>query len=92
MKLEPFALERFQSIWENSVAWNLAESGVQPLRVGELVAMSGDDAPSCDVALGYPQTNGTLELRAHDCRDVPGRHAGPRRGHQRRLRSQLRRC
>ena len=37
MKLEPFALERFQSIWENSVAWNLAESGVHPLSVGELL-------------------------------------------------------
>ena len=37
MKLERFALERFQSIWENRVAWNLAESGVHPLRVAELV-------------------------------------------------------
>ena len=37
MKLETFALERFQSIWENRVAWNLSESGVHPLRVSELV-------------------------------------------------------
>jgi len=36
MKFEPFALERFQSIWENRVAWNVAESGVHPLRVSEV--------------------------------------------------------
>ena len=33
MRLETFALERFQSIWENRVAWNVSESGVHPLRV-----------------------------------------------------------
>src|SRR5919198_4721715 len=36
MQLEPFALERFQSIWENRVPLNLAESGVHPLTVFEL--------------------------------------------------------
>jgi aspartate/methionine/tyrosine aminotransferase len=63
MKLEPFALERFQSIWENSVAWNLAESGVHPLSVGGLLALSDDPPELADVALGYPQTNGTIDLR-----------------------------
>ena len=33
MNFEPFVLERWQSIWENRVAWNLSESGVHPLRV-----------------------------------------------------------
>ena len=61
MKLETFALERFQSVWENRVAWNISESGVHPLRVSELV-----DAPALhdallDHELGYPQTNGTAE-------------------------------
>ena len=64
MKLEPFALERYQSIWEHRVAWNLSESGVHPLRVADLV-----DTPELQVAmfeqeLGYPQTNGTIELRS----------------------------
>ncbi len=63
MKLEPFALERFQSIWENRVPWNLAESGVHPLTVSELV----DTEPLREMLsrqlLGYPQTNGTAELR-----------------------------
>ena len=39
MKLETFALERFQSVWENRVAWNISESGVHPLRVSELVSL-----------------------------------------------------
>src|SRR5205085_12444098 len=37
MQLETFALERYQSVWENRVTWNLAESGVHPLRVTDLV-------------------------------------------------------
>jgi len=41
MKLEPFAMERWQSTYENTVEYNLSESGVQPLAVHELV---GDGA------------------------------------------------
>jgi aspartate/methionine/tyrosine aminotransferase len=63
MKLETFALERFQSIWENRVAWNLSESGVHPLRVSELVDAAAHHDALLDQALGYPQTNGTIELR-----------------------------
>ena len=36
MKLEQFAMERMQSTYENQVAFNLSESGVHPLRLGEL--------------------------------------------------------
>lgn len=72
MKLEPFALERYQSIWEHRVAWNLSESGVHPLRVADLV-----DTPELQVAmfereLGYPQTNGTIELRSLVAAMYPG--------------------
>lgn len=63
MKLETFALERFQSIWENRVAWNLSESGVQPLRVSELVNTTADHDALLQLDLGYPQTNGTIALR-----------------------------
>lgn len=63
MRLEPFAMERFQSIWEHQVAWNLSESGVEPLRLEEL-AMSADERDSLlRQPLAYTQTNGTLELR-----------------------------
>ena len=72
MKLEPFGLERYQSIWEHRVAWNLSESGVHPLRVADLV-----DTPELQVAmfereLGYPQTNGTIELRSLVAAMYPG--------------------
>ncbi|MGH9371957.1 MAG: aminotransferase class I/II-fold pyridoxal phosphate-dependent enzyme, partial [Vicinamibacterales bacterium] len=63
MKLEPFAMERLQSIWEHRVAWNLAESGVHPLRVEELVESEDDRLALMRQALVYTQTNGTLELR-----------------------------
>jgi aspartate/methionine/tyrosine aminotransferase len=64
MKLEPFALERLQSIWEHRVAWNLAESGVHPLRVEELVEDPEARAALLRQPLAYSQTNGTPELRA----------------------------
>jgi aspartate/methionine/tyrosine aminotransferase len=63
MKLEPFALERLQSIWEHKVAWNLAESGVHPLRVEELVESDDDRLSLLRQPLLYSETNGTLELR-----------------------------
>jgi aspartate/methionine/tyrosine aminotransferase len=56
-------MERLQSIWEHKVAWNLAESGVHPLRVEELLESEGDRAALLAQPLVYTQTNGTLELR-----------------------------
>jgi aspartate/methionine/tyrosine aminotransferase len=63
MRLEQFAMERMQSTYENQVEFNLSESGVHPLQLGELV----DDQASRDALLGeglrYTQSNGTLALR-----------------------------
>ena len=63
MKLEPFAMERMQSTFENEVAFNLSESGVHSLTLGELI----DDAASREALLAevlrYTQTNGTRPLR-----------------------------
>ncbi len=61
MKLQPFEMERWQSTWENQVEYNLAESGIQPFRVGEVLDI--DTSGFLDQSLGYPQTNGTVELR-----------------------------
>ncbi|HUI44003.1 MAG TPA: aminotransferase class I/II-fold pyridoxal phosphate-dependent enzyme [Terriglobia bacterium] len=63
MKIETFEMERWQSQWENVVEYNLAESGVDPLTVEEL--LGGGDAVR---ELGrrqllYNQGNGTPELR-----------------------------
>jgi aspartate/methionine/tyrosine aminotransferase len=72
MRLETFALERFQSIWENRVAWNVSESGVQPLRVSELINGPALHDALMELELGYPQTNGTLELRETIAGMYPG--------------------
>src|SRR5262245_52342597 len=65
-------MERLQSKWENRVAWNLAESGVHPLRVEELVESEADRLALLAQPLGYPQTNGTVELRTLISSMYPG--------------------
>jgi hypothetical protein len=72
MRLETFALERFQSIWENRVAWNVSESGVHPLRVSELLDTPGLHDALLEQELGYPQTNGTIQLRETIAAMYPG--------------------
>ena len=72
MKLEPFAMERLQSTWENRVAWNLSESGVHPLRLEELADNPEDRSALLAQELGYTQTNGTLDLRAAIAALYPG--------------------
>ena len=72
MKLETFAMERLQSMWENRVAWNVSESGVHPLRVDELVDDPASIAALLTQELGYPQTNGTVELRSAIAAMYPG--------------------
>ncbi|MDA2924943.1 aminotransferase class I/II-fold pyridoxal phosphate-dependent enzyme [Acidobacteria bacterium AH-259-L09] len=67
MRIEVFELEREQSTWENLVKYNLAESGVQPMRVGDL--LPDDLREEC---LGYPQTNGSVKLRKRISTLYPG--------------------
>jgi len=61
---QPFVMERTMSKWENTVQYNLSESGVHPVLLSELLA---DDPDSIDLLLAtdlnYPQVNGTIELR-----------------------------
>jgi aspartate/methionine/tyrosine aminotransferase len=63
MHLEPFAMERLQSIWENQVAWNVSESGVEPLRIEELALSAAEREALLRQPLAYTQTNGTIALR-----------------------------
>jgi aspartate/methionine/tyrosine aminotransferase len=72
MRLETFALERFQSLWENRVAWNVSESGVHPLRVSELIDTPALSDALLEQELGYPQTNGTVALRETIAGMYPG--------------------
>lgn len=62
MKIEHFKMERMQSTWENVVEYNLSESGVHPLTLGELVPQDRLEG-ILQTNLGYLQTNGTPELR-----------------------------
>lgn len=65
MDLLPFRMERYQSTYEHRVRYNLSESGVHPLGVGELLELAGRDgaADVLDVRLGYGQSNGSDALR-----------------------------
>ena len=69
----PFELERWQSAWENRVHINLSESGVHPLSIQELLALSGGDADVLGrIPLGYSQSNGTDALRTAIAALYPG--------------------
>jgi aspartate/methionine/tyrosine aminotransferase len=64
MKLEPFAMERMQSTYENHVAFNLSESGVHPLTLGEVADDDASRAALMAEGLKYSQSNGTVPLRS----------------------------
>jgi aspartate/methionine/tyrosine aminotransferase len=72
MKLEPFAMERMQSTYENQVAFNLSESGVHPLRLGDLVDDAGAREQLLAEPLRYIQSNGTVDLRTLIAGMYPG--------------------
>jgi aspartate/methionine/tyrosine aminotransferase len=83
MNFETFELERFQSTWENRVAYNLSESGILPMSVNELTRLApGTSRPSrssspsivrwLQKSLGYSQTNGTIPLRRSVAALYPG--------------------
>jgi aspartate/methionine/tyrosine aminotransferase len=62
MKIEIFELERTQSRFENTVKYNLTESGIQPFTLEELLDKE-EIEDLLSLRLGYGQTNGSLELR-----------------------------
>ena len=67
VEFQPFEMERWQSIHENRVRYNLSESGVHPMSVRELLELSG--ASSFDeTLLGYGQSNGSEILRDYIAR------------------------
>ena len=75
MNIEPFLLERLQSVYEHQVEINLSESGVEPLRLEELLPADAVGSLLRE-PLGYTQTNGTVELRELVAADYPGASAG----------------
>src|SRR6204780_3128945 len=72
MQIQPFELERWQSVWENKVELNISESGVHPLSTSELVPDAAVLQKILDVPQYYPQTNGSEELRSAIAEFYPG--------------------
>ena len=70
MKIEPFALERWLTAHELHVEYDIGESGILPLTVGDLLALEPAAERDrvlerlLDLPLGYSEASGTLELRA----------------------------
>lgn len=70
MRIAPFEMERWQSLWENRVRHNLSESGVAPFTLAELIRICGYD-PSGTI-LGYGHTEGSPLLRERIAALYPG--------------------
>ena len=72
MGFTPFQMERWQSTYEHRVKYNLSESGVHPLTIGELLSYASNTTDLSGVRLGYSQSNGSDELRARIASLYPG--------------------
>ncbi len=68
MKIECFQMERTQCLYENEVRFNLSESGVLPLRLGELAASEKQRAEVDELPLAYPHSRGRESLRRNIAR------------------------
>ncbi|CAL2103100.1 Aspartate aminotransferase [Tenacibaculum sp. 190130A14a] len=62
MNIPIFELERVQSLFENTVDYNLTESGFHPYTLNELLTKDEIDGLT-NTVLGYGQTNGSIPLR-----------------------------
>jgi aspartate/methionine/tyrosine aminotransferase len=75
-QFQPFEMERWMSLHEQDVEYNLSESGVHPLALRELLAEQLDVVEQLlDTELNYPHVNGIPELREHIAAMYDG--AGP---------------
>ena len=70
MKLDPFLLERWMTRHETHVRYDIAESGILPLTVNDLLAFEAPDSREVTrdrllaLPLGYSEARGTEALRA----------------------------
>jgi aspartate/methionine/tyrosine aminotransferase len=74
MDFQNFELEYFQSLYERTVDYNLADSSVQCPHVRDLLD-SGDASSLVNLPLFYPEVNGTALLRERIASQY--RHASP---------------
>lgn len=62
LRIRTFELERVQSLYENTVPFNLTESGFHPFTLKEL--LNAEQLQEVEnLVLGYGQTNGSIPLR-----------------------------
>ncbi|MDE3113681.1 MAG: aminotransferase class I/II-fold pyridoxal phosphate-dependent enzyme [Chloroflexota bacterium] len=66
MRFPTFEMERMQSTWEHRVRYDLSESGVEPLTLGETLELVGRDIG--DLRLGYADGRGRDATRAQVAR------------------------
>jgi len=71
MKVETFLLERNQSLHENSVRFNLTDSGVHPLALTDVLSRA-EQEELLGLSLGYGYTNGNPALRRAIAQYYPG--------------------
>jgi aspartate/methionine/tyrosine aminotransferase len=70
MKIETFALERWMTTYEMHVKYDIAESGILPLTVNDLLQFELPEAREellhrlLELPLGYSEAPGSLELRS----------------------------
>jgi len=70
---QPFIMERMMSKFEQDVDYNLTESGVHPVILGELLANHPKMIDNLmDTDLDYPHANGIPELRENIANLYPG--------------------
>ncbi|MCI0408342.1 MAG: aminotransferase class I/II-fold pyridoxal phosphate-dependent enzyme, partial [Acidobacteria bacterium] len=72
MRVQPFKMERWQSLHDHEVKSNLSESGVEPMSVRELVEDPAQLEEILSRRLGYGHTSGSPELRAQIAGFYPG--------------------
>ncbi len=68
MKIDRFQMERTQCLFENEVMFNLSESGVSPLSLGEIVPGKKQHSELDSLPLAYPHSTGRESLRRNIAR------------------------
>ena len=66
-----FELENWQSAYEQTVRFNLADSTLEPVRLRELIDERGELEELLETALYYPEVNGERDLREAIARLYP---------------------
>jgi aspartate/methionine/tyrosine aminotransferase len=75
-RIDLFEMERLQSLHWHEVEYDLSESGVQPLRLDELIALAPNARSLLETPLGYPLSEGSERTRENVSRWYDGAGTG----------------